>query len=455
MNREGDHIENQRHLTESQLIQYSEGTMADAEMHRVELHLLSCELCSEALEGIELLDTGAKKPAMIALHSRFQGRLRSNNPAPKVAYWKWAAVAAIFLMSAAVLFVLLNKNVNPQSEIAIYQGHENNSLPTLRPAPLVELEKDSVGVSNTFALDNTIALNTDKNAFQSNSKKRNLNSRSSNAYRADESQFEREVSVTTAPGEEVLEPSAFMEAAETDSEVNIALQDSNKVGEMLAGRSMGLQFSKGTRIKLDKQVSGKVLDEGGNPLPGANILIKGSSIGVISDVEGAYKIPLQDPNSSLLISSIGFVTEEIDLTETDSTLITTLTPDVTALSEVVVTGYGTRKKQDVTGSVASLKSRTQPAPGIGTRRFNKYIRENLTTESAAQAGVEGSITISFSVEKNGSLGGFEIIVPAGYGLDEKLVQLIEDGPEWIPARDGDGPVREKVILNIPFEIKKE
>ena len=136
MNREGDHIENQRHLTAPQLIQYTEGGMTDAEMHHVELHLLSCALCSEALEGIELLEVGAKKPVMTALQLRLQSRIRSNKPAQKVAIWKWAAVAAIFLLSSVTLFVLLDRNVIVRDEVAKKQSEQHENPGIVEPQPL-------------------------------------------------------------------------------------------------------------------------------------------------------------------------------------------------------------------------------------------------------------------------------------------------------------------------------
>ena len=259
-------------------------------------------------------------------------------------------------------------------------------------------------------------------------------------------EVEREISAVSAPEEE---------ATEMGYEEFMNLPDSINVGEKLAGRVMGLEYSRVARESINKQVSGKVLDEEGKPLPGAVIKLSASNDGVTSDIEGKYSIPLPDSTASLSISFIGYVPEEIEVGQTDSFLTTTLTPDVSALNEVVVIGYSTQEKRSVTGSVAPVAPKALPAPSTGTRRFNKYIRENLITEKAVQIGVEGTLSLSFFVNADGSLSDFKIITPIGFGLDEKAIQLIKDGPEWIPARDIDAPVKEDVILDIPVEIKRE
>src|SRR5690606_10461989 len=290
----------------------------------------------------------------------------------------------------------------------------------------LELEKDSQVHINNFAIDNAIALTREQKTSESIRKIENINPNTAN----EEREIDKEIPTAAVPQEEVLESLAFMkEAGEMDSKVEVSLPDSINVGEKLAGRVIGLEIRRAARIGMDKKISGIVLDEGGNPVPGASITFSGSDLGVTTDVEGKYIISLPDSATSLSISFIGYVPEEIELGKTDSFLTTTLTPDVTALSEVVVIGYSTQEKRDMTGSVASVKSRKLPEPAIGNRKFNKYLRENLTTESAAQAGVEGSLAISFSVNKDGSLADFKIITPIGFGLEDKAIQLIEEGPE--------------------------
>lgn len=101
------------------------------------------------------------------------------------------------------------------------------------------------------------------------------------------------------------------------------------------------------------KVSGKVYDAKGETVIGASILEKGSSNGTISDMQGNFElsIPL---NSTLLVSYIGYKTEEVIVTSVEKPLIITLKEDSEQLEEVVVVGYGTQKKVNLTGAVASV-----------------------------------------------------------------------------------------------------
>jgi len=104
----------------------------------------------------------------------------------------------------------------------------------------------------------------------------------------------------------------------------------------------------------DVQVSGVVTSsEDGNPLPGVTVLVKGSTTATATDSEGRYQISAPE-SATLVFSYIGFTTQEVPL-NSRSQLDIKLLPDEKQLQEVVVIGYGTQKKGDVTSSVASVK----------------------------------------------------------------------------------------------------
>jgi TonB-linked SusC/RagA family outer membrane protein len=105
----------------------------------------------------------------------------------------------------------------------------------------------------------------------------------------------------------------------------------------------------------DVNVTGTVTDAKGSSLPGVSISVKGTTKGSTSDMDGKYSVSA--PASSVLVFSfIGFTTKEV-VVGSESKIDVVLTDDVKALEEVVVIGYGTVKKKDLTGSVASLQSK--------------------------------------------------------------------------------------------------
>ncbi len=104
-------------------------------------------------------------------------------------------------------------------------------------------------------------------------------------------------------------------------------------------------------------ITGTITDENKSPMPGVSILIKGTTAGTTTNADGKYSldIPSGSDNPILSISFIGYVTEEIALN--GRTIIdVTLTPSIETLSEIVVVGYGTQQKRDITGAILSVSS---------------------------------------------------------------------------------------------------
>ncbi|WP_423146091.1 SusC/RagA family TonB-linked outer membrane protein [Rubrolithibacter danxiaensis] len=102
-------------------------------------------------------------------------------------------------------------------------------------------------------------------------------------------------------------------------------------------------------------ITGKVSDQQGLPLPGVSVAVKGTAVQSASDADGVYKISLPAAEGTLIFSYIGMKTREIEVKAGQATINVTLQSSSTDLQEVVVVGYGTTKKSDLTGSVASLK----------------------------------------------------------------------------------------------------
>lgn len=104
-----------------------------------------------------------------------------------------------------------------------------------------------------------------------------------------------------------------------------------------------------------RTITGKVTSEDEpNGLPGVNILIKGTNTGTVSNIEGNYSISVPEENATLVFSSIGYVTEEVPVGN-QSVINMLLIQDITALEEIIVVGYGSVEKSDLTGSVTKVE----------------------------------------------------------------------------------------------------
>ncbi|PWV54061.1 SusC/RagA family TonB-linked outer membrane protein [Chitinophaga sp. S165] len=104
-----------------------------------------------------------------------------------------------------------------------------------------------------------------------------------------------------------------------------------------------------------KPVTGKITDENGSPVPGATVQVKGTSTGTATGVDGTFKVNVPATATTLVISFVGYVQQEVAI-GSKSDFSISLVPTSTTLTDVVVVGYGTTRKKDLTGSVVSIKS---------------------------------------------------------------------------------------------------
>ncbi|MCR5520147.1 MAG: SusC/RagA family TonB-linked outer membrane protein, partial [Bacteroidales bacterium] len=107
-------------------------------------------------------------------------------------------------------------------------------------------------------------------------------------------------------------------------------------------------------VKKENKIRGKVTDNNGDPVPGAGVFIKGTTIGVSTDLDGNYSIAA-NPGNVLVVSSLGYKNTEVTVGRS-SVLNVTLEAETEMLDELVVVGYGTTKKTNLTGAVSVIKA---------------------------------------------------------------------------------------------------
>lgn len=158
------------------------------------------------------------------------------------------------------------------------------------------------------------------------------------------------------------------------------ITDNEKVLEsILAHKAAGPQLS---------ELKGKVTDEKGEGLPGVNVILKGTQQGTTTDADGAFKLNIPEKNAVLVFSFVGYISKEISI-DKERNIEVSLQTDNRSLNEIVVVGYGTVKKSDLTGSLSQVKS----------KEINAYPATNvLQALSGRAAGVQ-------VLQNTGSPGG--------------------------------------------------
>ncbi|HEX8532336.1 MAG TPA: SusC/RagA family TonB-linked outer membrane protein, partial [Cytophagales bacterium] len=185
----------------------------------------------------------------------------------------------------------------------------------------------------------------------------------------------------------------------------------------LGGTQAAAALPTPARPVADIPVSGRVTDENGSALPGVSVLVKGTTNGTATDAEGRYKLTAPD-NGTLVFSFIGYTAQERAIGG-QSTIDIKLAADVETLGEVVVVGYGTQKKETVTGSVATVKgSDLVKSPAV-----------NLSNSIAGR--MPGVIAVNRSGEPGADGSGIRIRGSNTLGNNNALIVI--DG---VPARQG-------------------
>ena len=143
-----------------------------------------------------------------------------------------------------------------------------------------------------------------------------------------------------------------------------------------------------------RQVSGTIKDEQGTPLPGVNVVVKGTATGTSSDATGNYTANINPGEDLLVFSFIGYVTQEINVGNA-TTVDVTMAPDVQTLSEVIVTGYGKERRSDLTGAVAVVDfNKIKDTPRASVLQTLQGRVPGLYVESSGQpSGQTGQILI--------------------------------------------------------------
>jgi len=166
-------------------------------------------------------------------------------------------------------------------------------------------------------------------------------------------------------------------------------------------------------IPVDTLITGVVKSESGVLLAGVSVGLKGSSLGTITDEDGTYSLRVQDMQGSLMLSYVGYDGKEVSI-KGRQRIDVVLKPSVSSLNQLVVVGYGTQKKSDLTGSLSSIDGKalsafptTNVARALEGRSAGVYVQQNSGAPgSGIQVRIRGTNSIQGSNEPLWIIDGF-------------------------------------------------
>lgn len=170
-----------------------------------------------------------------------------------------------------------------------------------------------------------------------------------------------------------------------------------------------------------RQIGGRITDAEGQPLPGVSVKVKGTTVGTVSDDEGRYALSVSDNGGVLVFSYIGFTAQEIPIGG-NATINVSLSAEASSLNEVVVVGYGTQSKRNLTSSISSVSA------------------EQIDNYPVSQIGqaLQGKVAGAQIIQNSGSPGSSLMIRIRGAGTVNNSEPLyVVDGNLGVDPRDID------------------
>jgi len=215
-----------------------------------------------------------------------------------------------------------------------------------------------------------------------------------------------------------------------------------------------------------RHVAGKVVGVDGESLPGVTVLEKGTSHGTITDLDGNFSLVLDNSDSDLSFNYVGYRSLELNVRDIKGKNIT-MQEDLLALEEVVVVGYGTRKKSDITGAVSHLEAKDfspgggiepynfiKPAPSTGTlKTFKKWVTDRIDTSQFRDLPGKHRILFILTIQSDGYIRDINVRSTAPSLITDEYKRVISQNLPWQPALKDNVPVEAEVLIRFTLTVE--
>lgn len=198
-------------------------------------------------------------------------------------------------------------------------------------------------------------------------------------------------------------------------------------------------------------VEGVVTDEKGEPLPGATVLISGTSLGKTTDTRGFFRLQVPSEKVHLIFSFVGMKTQKMDVTAGDRVQVKMNTEN-DKLDDVVVAGYTASRKRETAAVIPTIKIDTNTIVlSSDVTRFNRYVEQALQyPKEDLEKDNEGVIYVSFELNKKNTPSRIRIKDGFSKESNKELIRLLSNGPKWENSRIG-----VRIYATVRFTIGKD
>ena len=446
------------HIVHSEDYQrYLENKMTPKERHDFEKSLLNDEFENESIEGLSQLSPQEFSADLHSLRDRLTTRTKNRS---LFMYWRMAAALILLGVFSFLVYYLLESNTT--REVA-----QQKDIPSIEKSGAEENIDSSVQIEVNEDSNNIIAYQQELPVIEESQKKSKAKEEPSSSGNEIESRDEvlleivdnelesAGINLDLEQDEVIVLPSL---AQAEDEELPIEEDYSARKKEIQSAKAFAPAAvmsksapSERARLAANSEnartITGSVMSaEDDEAVPGVNIIVQGSQIGTVSDIEGKYSITVRiDTTATLVFAYVGFLSEEIVVNDQEEINVK-IEPEISALSEIVVVGYGTANDNQEPES-----SYTPPLPVGGNARFKNYVKENIRyPASGLEDKIKGTVKLKFTIDADGLILNIKVLKSLGDDFDKEAIRLVKEGPNWEPAKESDSPVEREVNMKIRF-----
>lgn len=406
---------------------YLNNGMNAEEMHALEKAALNDPFLADAIEGFAALPGDTADKHINQINAALQGepaKARVVSLTEKKIYW-WRIAATVVLIAGVGLISLyiINNNSSVQDkDLALTNDLKENVKSNADiPDSSVSYKPDS-----TLIAENNIAIPEKKIRSPQPIVIKENKQENIPEINASQFSFSQDDSISIARRDLAYMPGlAVVDYKKTDS-----LKEVLHLEKALQGRTSGLYYNKANNQAVNF-FNGQIADNNNQPIANA-VILANKNQATVTDKDGFFKITSADSVLHVMVSSVGFNSINTSL-NTENRNIINLTPASENLSEVVVTGYGSQRK-------AKNSFADSAYPVGGWQSFLQYMdttlsRDKDSLETTSNLDLEGAdYVVEFLIDANGNPYSFRIPKNMNPIIRTKIIEMIKDGPRWVPAQ---------------------
>lgn len=414
--------------SEKDFLRYSANKMTERERNAFEKNLLRDSFESEAEEGFSSVSEKDSSSDLKELKSRLHHKTK---PSGRYIMFRYAAGLALILSVSLVFYYAASRKISDQQKgRVISESDQTKADVETIPEPQIEIfAKPEISKPVESKKSGNIIVKNDLTV--------------------------KDVELDSVPAgiqeqsfDFVADSDVMLEIAEIESEERFEKRETSEM-KTAAGVSVSGRAETIAPVKDEKGFRGRIISSDDyKPVMGASVVIKGTSTGTVTDLDGAFELPTpssSDSTVTLRVSFIGMEQQEI-LADAGNELNIVLHPSELSLNEVVVTGYGTKRKEARAGSIEIIEP-IYSVPLDGQKSFEKYIRDNQIFPQSGSGISKAKVVLEFMVDENGRPTEIKAIQSPGVEFSDEAIRLLTNGPGWTQSQTANSVTQVSIILS--------